>query len=58
MKPIVIIGAGGLAREVAWLIEEINAVREEWELLGYVDEDPVKHGIKLNNYKVLAACRN
>ena len=53
MKPIVIIGAGGLAREVAWLIEEINAVREEWELLGYVDEDPVKHGIKLNNYKVL-----
>lgn len=53
MKPIVIIGAGGLAREVAWLIEEINAVREEWELLGYVDEDRGKHGLMLNNYKVL-----
>lgn len=24
MKDVVIIGAGGFAREVAWLIEEIN----------------------------------
>lgn len=53
MKQIVIIGAGGLAREVAWLIEEINVVKQEWKILGYVDEDRAKHGITLNNCKVL-----
>jgi sugar O-acyltransferase (sialic acid O-acetyltransferase NeuD family) len=37
MKPIVIVGAGGFAREVAYLIDDINAERREWELLGYID---------------------
>lgn len=53
MKKIIIIGAGGLGREVAWLIEEINVARQEWKILGYVDEDPRKQGLILNNYKVL-----
>lgn len=38
MKDIVIIGAGGFAREVAWLIERNNEVRQEWNILGFVDE--------------------
>lgn len=40
MKDIVIVGAGGCAREVAWLIEENNKEYGQWNILGYVaDED-------------------
>ena len=53
MKQIVIIGAGGFARTVAWLIEEINVKHKEWEIIGHVDEDCSKHGQLLNNYKVI-----
>ena len=33
MKDIVIIGAGGFGREVAWLIEDINKVNLEWNII-------------------------
>lgn len=35
---IVIVGAGGFGREVAWLIERINAMRPTWNILGFVDD--------------------
>jgi len=38
MKKIVIIGAGGFGKEVAWVVERINAVRPEFELLGFCDD--------------------
>ena len=38
MKKIIIIGAGGLGREVAWVVERVNAVRPTFELLGYCDD--------------------
>lgn len=40
MNPLVIIGAGGFGREVAWLVTEINAAlpQPEWDLLGFVDD--------------------
>lgn len=41
-KRIVIVGAGGFAREVAWLISELNRVRDEWEFRGYVVSDTSK----------------
>lgn len=53
MKKLVIIGAGGFAREVAWLVEDINAVSEEWELLGFIDENVANHGKVLNGLPVL-----
>jgi sugar O-acyltransferase (sialic acid O-acetyltransferase NeuD family) len=37
MKNIVIIGAGGLAKEVKCLIDDINAKAAEWNLLGFID---------------------
>ena len=43
-KRIVVIGAGGFAREVRWLIEEINAVSPGFEFLGYVVSDLAKLG--------------
>ena len=53
MKKIVIIGASGFATEVAWLIEEINAYKLEWEILGFVDDNFQKLPEYINGYKVL-----
>lgn len=53
MKDIVIIGAGGFGREVAWLIEEINQVNKEWNLIGFVDDNENIQGTKVNGYKVV-----
>ena len=39
MKKIVIYGAGGFAKEIIWLIEEINNVNKEWELLGLIEDN-------------------
>lgn len=36
---IVVFGAGGFAREVRWLIDEINRARPTFEFLGYVVSD-------------------
>jgi sugar O-acyltransferase (sialic acid O-acetyltransferase NeuD family) len=44
MKNIVIIGAGGQAREVRCLINDINAVAQKYEFLGYVVSDLAKVG--------------
>lgn len=39
MKDIVIIGSGGFAKEVAFLIDEINKVNKRWNLLGFIDDN-------------------
>jgi len=53
VKDIVIIGAGGLGREVAWLIEDINKQAMQWNLLGFVDDSSSLHGTVINGYPVL-----
>lgn len=39
MKRIAIIGAGGLAREVRWVLDEINAVQPVHEFVGFLVSD-------------------
>lgn len=39
MKRIAILGAGGQAREVAWLIRDINREHPTYEFLGYIVND-------------------
>lgn len=53
MKDIIIVGAGGFAREVVSLIEEINEENKEWNLCGYVDDNKEIIGEDLNGYKVI-----
>ncbi|MBM7560897.1 acetyltransferase [Fusibacter tunisiensis] len=53
MKDIVIIGAGGFGREVAWLIEDINKKNKEWNLVGFVDDNEKIQGSEINGYKVV-----
>ena len=37
LKPLIIMGAGDLGKDVAWLVERINAHNPEWNLLGFTD---------------------
>ncbi len=53
MKDLIIIGAGGMGRETAWLVEDINAKNNEWNLLGFIDDEKKKQGKDFNGYKVL-----
>lgn len=55
MKDIVIIGAGGLGREVAQLIKDINQDKKTWNMLGFIDETVEKHGSAINDTSVLGS---
>lgn len=50
-KTLVIIGAGGLGREVAWLIADLNLRQEEWEFVGFIDD--YKKGFTPEGYPVI-----
>lgn len=56
MKNIVIIGAGGFGREVAWLIERINKVTPTWVIQGFIDDNEKLWGTYEDDYKVLGGC--
>jgi len=57
MKDIVIVGSSGLAKEIAFLIEEINRNKQEWNFLGFVDENKNetigKYKVVLNDEELL-----
>jgi sugar O-acyltransferase (sialic acid O-acetyltransferase NeuD family) len=57
MKNVVIFGAGGMGREVAWLIENINSIEKEWNILGFIDDDPKYQTRDLNGYSFLGGKR-
>ena len=38
-KDLIIIGTGGMAREVRWVIEECNKIEEKWNILGWVSQE-------------------
>ena len=52
MQDIVIFGSGGMAREVAFLIEEINRISPQWNLLGFVETDRHRVGQEVGKYRV------
>lgn len=53
MKDIVIIGAGGLGKEIAQLVRDINTDENTWNLLGFIDETTSKQGTLVNDIPVL-----
>ena len=52
-RPLVIVGAGGFARETVEAIRAVNAVAPRWELLGFVDDDPDLEGVEIQGIPVL-----
>ena len=53
MKDIVIIGAGGVGSETAWIIEQINIKKDKWNLLGFIDDNKLVQGQSIIGYKVI-----
>lgn len=55
MKPLVIVGAGGLGREVAALVEDINEAEPTpaWTLEGFADDDPSLRGNRVQGLPIL-----
>ena len=53
MKNIVIVGAGGVGREVSLIIQQINRLEPTWNLIGYIDDNPENWGNVVNGYAVL-----
>lgn len=53
MNDIIIVGAGGLGRETAWVIEKSNLKKPEWNILGFIDDNEAIQNTVINGYKVL-----
>ena len=56
MKDLMIIGASGFGREVAWLTERINEVSPSWNLKGFIDDNEALWGTEVDGIKVLGGC--
>jgi sugar O-acyltransferase (sialic acid O-acetyltransferase NeuD family) len=53
LRRLLIVGAGGFARETAAAVAAINDVRPTWSLLGFLDDDPRLHGELIGGKGVL-----
>ena len=53
MKNIVIIGAGGVGREVSLIIQQINELEQTWNLLGFIDDNTDNWGKVINGNSVI-----
>lgn len=53
MKPLVIFGTGGFAREVQDVLRDINAATPQWDVLGFLDDQEENWGQTLNDLPVL-----
>ena len=53
MNDLIIFGASGFGREVAWAVERINNVAPTWNLLGFMDDSDEIQGTDVNGYLVL-----
>ena len=53
MKKLIIVGAGGFGRELAWWIDDINEVNKTWDVLGFIDDDLHALDSYQSKYKVI-----
>lgn len=52
-KDLVIVGAGGFGRETAQAVHALNEGGVAWRLLGYLDDDPARHGTTVDGTVIL-----
>jgi sugar O-acyltransferase (sialic acid O-acetyltransferase NeuD family) len=50
---LVLVGAGGFARETAEAVRAVNAEQPTWDLVGFVDDDPELHGVRVDGLPVI-----
>lgn len=53
MDDLVIVGAGGHARETLDVVDAVNASAPRLRVLGFVDDDPTLRGVSVRGYPVL-----
>lgn len=53
VRDLVIAGAGGFGRETAAAVRALNAAGMRWRLLGYLDDEPARHGTMVDGVPVL-----
>jgi sugar O-acyltransferase (sialic acid O-acetyltransferase NeuD family) len=53
LTPLLLVGAGGFARETLELVRAVNRVAPRWELLGFLDDDASRHGSEIHGVPVL-----
>ncbi len=53
MKKVIIIGAGGVGREVALIINQINNFKPTWNIIGFLDDNPTNLGKTLNGHRII-----
>ena len=53
MKKLVIVGAGGFGREIAWQIQKNRFIKYNYDILGFVDDDKSKLHTYVNGYEVI-----
>jgi sugar O-acyltransferase (sialic acid O-acetyltransferase NeuD family) len=57
VKPIAIYGAGGLGREIAWMLKDIRQQGGKWEVIGFFDDGKVKDSL-IDELPVLGGLRD
>jgi sugar O-acyltransferase (sialic acid O-acetyltransferase NeuD family) len=52
LRPLLLVGAGGLARETLELVRALNRQTPTWEVMGLLDDDPSLHGREVHGVTV------
>jgi sugar O-acyltransferase (sialic acid O-acetyltransferase NeuD family) len=55
IEDLVIVGAGGGAGDVVWLVNDVNGVAPRWRLRGILDDDPAKLGVSIAGVRVMGS---
>lgn len=52
-EDLLILGAGAFSRQIAGAVADVNRIERRWNLLGFLDDDPAKHGSAIDGLTVL-----
>ncbi len=55
LKDLIIVGAGGMGRELLQWIKDINTVEPEWNILGFIDDNDKALDEKKCDYRIIGS---
>jgi sugar O-acyltransferase (sialic acid O-acetyltransferase NeuD family) len=56
LRRLLLIGAGGFARETLELVRAVNRVAPSWDVVGLLDDDRRLHGRRIHGVSVIGPC--